>query len=86
MDFQSRQYCFLTPQDTKVDANHLITVHKYVFKRLVLPYAYFLHLLKYFSDWKPQSTKHVSLLFRCWTIADFLNLFFVLQFSLIYFR
>lgn len=27
-DYQNRQYCFLTPQDTKVDANHLITVHK----------------------------------------------------------
>ncbi|XP_064550310.1 structural maintenance of chromosomes protein 6 [Drosophila montana] len=27
-DFPNRQYCFLTPQDTKVDANHLITVHK----------------------------------------------------------
>ncbi|EDW14279.1 structural maintenance of chromosomes protein 6 [Drosophila mojavensis] len=28
IDFPNRQYCFLTPQDTKVDANHLITVHK----------------------------------------------------------
>ncbi|KAL7729236.1 hypothetical protein ACLKA6_009693 [Drosophila palustris] len=28
LDYQNRQYCFLTPQDTKVDANHLITVHK----------------------------------------------------------
>ncbi|KAH8311177.1 hypothetical protein KR044_004680 [Drosophila immigrans] len=28
LDFQNRQYCFLTPQDTKVDAHPLIKVHK----------------------------------------------------------
>ncbi|EDV92732.1 structural maintenance of chromosomes protein 6 [Drosophila grimshawi] len=27
-DYQNRQYCFLTPQDTKIDASNLITVHK----------------------------------------------------------
>ncbi|XP_033163150.1 structural maintenance of chromosomes protein 6 [Drosophila mauritiana] len=28
LEWLSRQYCFLTPQDTKVDASNLITVHK----------------------------------------------------------
>ncbi|XP_034113769.1 structural maintenance of chromosomes protein 6 [Drosophila albomicans] len=28
LDFQNRQYCFLTPQDTKVDAHPLIKIHK----------------------------------------------------------
>ncbi|XP_017845127.1 structural maintenance of chromosomes protein 6 [Drosophila busckii] len=28
MDFKSRQYCFLTPQDTEVKANKFIRVHK----------------------------------------------------------
>ncbi|KAH8358801.1 hypothetical protein KR093_002544, partial [Drosophila rubida] len=30
LDFQNRQYCFLTPQDTKVDAHPMIKVHMYV--------------------------------------------------------